>query len=76
MSTASGYVTLFTPADSSWMPTERMITFHLLTGSGYRGQVNPSTTNIQIGYTRNASNATADIPANTAIYCMLTWAAK
>lgn len=76
MATASAYVTLFTPADSSWMPTERMITFHLLTGSGYRGQVNPSTTNIQIGYTRNASNATADIPAGTAIYCMLTWAAK
>ena len=76
MATASAYVTLFTPADSSWMPTERMISYHQLTGSGYRGQVNPTTTGIELGYTRNASNATADIPASTPIYCMLTWAAK
>lgn len=76
MATGSAYVTLFTPADSSWMPKERMISYHMLTASGIRGQVNPQSTNIQLGYTRNNANTAADIPAGTAIYCMLTWAAK
>lgn len=75
MATGSAYVTLYTPANASWMPAERMVSYQQLTAT-YRGQVNPTTTGIQLGYTRNSSNTVADIPAGTPIYCMLTWAAK
>lgn len=76
LATANSYMNVIAPADTSYLPSARMISYHVLTVSGYRGQVNPTTTGVQIGYTRDASGNPADIPAGTAIYCMLTWAAK
>lgn len=76
LATANSYTTVIAPSDTSYLPAERFVSYHVLTAAGYRGQVNPTTTGVQIGHTRDSAGNPADIPAGTQVYCMITWAAR